>query len=41
VIILKDGKISADGEANVLLKNPGLLKKNGLELPLRFQQGRE
>jgi len=39
VIILKDGKISADGEADVLLKDAGLLKKNGLELPLRFQRG--
>lgn len=35
-IILRDGKISAEGELPELFMNQSLLESNGLELPLRY-----
>lgn len=35
-IILRDGKISAEGELPELFMNKSLLESNGLELPLRY-----
>lgn len=36
VIILKDGRIGADGQPKDILTNERLLQKNGLELPFRY-----
>ncbi|NOZ03381.1 MAG: ABC transporter ATP-binding protein [FCB group bacterium] len=37
VLILNQGRITADGEVQTVLRNKDLLERNGLELPLRFQ----
>ena len=37
VILLREGKIAADGRREEILKDRGLLEENHLELPLRFQ----
>ncbi|WP_408070854.1 energy-coupling factor ABC transporter ATP-binding protein [Butyrivibrio sp. JL13D10] len=37
VVLLDDGRIMADGTADVILKDKELLESHGLELPLRFQ----
>jgi cobalt/nickel transport system ATP-binding protein len=39
VIIVSDGRIVAEGEPNVLLRNRELLESNGLELPLSLARG--
>ena len=38
VILIGNGTIQADGPADVILHDEALLKKNRLELPLRFQK---
>ena len=37
VILLSDGKIIADGDAKMILKDKKLLEDNRMELPLRYQ----
>ena len=37
IVLINEGKIVADGATRTLLRNEPLLRKNGLELPLRFQ----
>ncbi len=38
VIVLKDGRVEADGDAKELLGNQDLMERCGLELPLRLQR---
>jgi cobalt/nickel transport system ATP-binding protein len=38
-IVIKDGKITADGQSKEILLNKTLLEENGLELPLSRQNG--
>lgn len=40
VILISDGRITADGPAEELLKDKVLLEHNGLELPLSFSRAR-
>ncbi|RMF09789.1 MAG: ABC transporter ATP-binding protein [Candidatus Neomarinimicrobiota bacterium] len=37
VLILHQGRITADGNAETILRDENILRQNGLELPLRFQ----
>ena len=37
VILLSDGKIAADGDAQVILRDRALLEKHRMELPLSLQ----
>lgn len=38
VIVLKDGRVEAEGDARELLSNQELMERCGLELPLRLQR---
>ena len=38
VIVLDEGKVRADGPADVVLSDAALMDRHGLEVPLRLQQ---
>lgn len=40
IVLINQGTIVADGATHDLLKNEQLLRENGLELPLRFEESR-